>query len=101
VYQQFVNMEKQIHDRLCQYINEIHIPQFSVFSFNTKITTIMNRCAPHHLTTSRYSLPWFGNDLKKIYKRSDNYNYNKAKGTRNPGDWQEFSMSRIKMHKHL
>ena len=60
----------------------------------------MKHYVPVRLTTSRYNLPWFNKDLKKMCKRKKRL-YKKAKISRNPEDWQEFCNIRKDMHKHL
>ena len=67
---------------------------------STKIINIMKHYVPVRLTTSRYNLPWFNKDLKKMCIRKKRL-YKKAKISRNPEDWQEFCNIRKDMHKHL
>ena len=65
-----------------------------------KIVNIMKRYVPVRLTASRYNLPWFNKDLKKMCKRKKRL-YKKAKISRNLEDWQEFCNIRKDMHKPL
>ena len=67
-----------------------------------KIVNIMKHYVPVCLTTSRYNLPWFNKDLKKVQKKEMIIQlYMKTKISRNPEDWQEFCNIRKDMHKHL
>ena len=96
------NIEKSLDDFTHEYfsLNQNMTVNDKWNLVSTKIINIMNQYVPSRLTTSRFNLPWFSKDLKKMCKRKKRL-YKKAKRSRNPEDWQEFCNLRKDMHKHL
>ena len=59
--------------------------------FVQNITSIMDDCIPHKLSSSRFNLPWFNRSLRK-QKRKKQRLYNKAKKSGSKSVWLKFKI---------
>ena len=64
------------------------------------IKKTMDKHVPSKLTSSRYSLPWFGRDQWRLCRKKQR-RYNKAKRTNNPKNWRDYSDVSRELKKNL
>ncbi len=62
-------------------------------TIHKKITEVMNDFVPHRYTSTRYNLPWFNRQLRRLCRRKQRL-YNKAKSSGKPEDWSHFKSMR-------
>ena len=64
------------------------------------IKTAMDKCIPSKLTSSRYTVPWFGREQRRMC-RTKQHRYKKAKRTGNSKRWSDYSEISNKLKKNL
>ena len=69
------NIQKSLDDFTHEYfsLNQNMTANDKWNLVSTKIINIMNQYVPCRLTTSRFNLPWFSKDLKKMCKKRNDY----------------------------
>ena len=61
--------------------------------FKTSITEIINKNIPRKTMSDRHDVPWVTKDIKRRIRQKQRL-YNKAKKSKNDGDWARFKMAR-------
>ena len=68
--------------------------------FKETIPTVINDHIPQKKLSSRWSLPWLNNSIKRMIRKKQRL-YNKAKRTGNATDWRNFKIIRKQIKSQL
>ncbi len=95
-------MKKDIKDFAQGYFenSSIQTPQQKWDKIEQTLNDTMERRIPSRLTTSRYNLPWFQRNHRRMSRRKQRA-YKKAKRTGNPNDWDNYTSIQKKFKSEL